>query len=173
MRDGFHHCAVMYCDAENKSSSIIVDFGINKIGINIYSFDQTLKMIKDYEAIGGTVLFGKIKPGNIMATRTPFNFEPINCTTIVKRFLGIKHRFVWTPYRLYKLLTNKYNFEVVTVGGNSDPNKAFDDEQEYLTKQLQRESQASNTRLETNRLQLEQRMQGGSGFYAGDNSKVG
>lgn len=43
----------------------------------------------------------------------PYNLEPFNCVRIAKACLGIKERQTWTAYKLFKVLTKKYNFKEV------------------------------------------------------------
>jgi len=170
MKDNYHHCCAMYLDAASKSQAVVISFAFNKIVINIYSFEDAKKLIQGYLDNNGCVIFGKTRAIHPLSAIKPITFEPFNCATLVKRLLGIKKTFIWTPYSLYKLLINKYNFKEVSIMGDDDPNKAFDEEQEDLTEQLRKQAAASNTNVEQQQIQSEQRAQGGGGFNGGSNT---
>lgn len=164
MKKGFHHTSVMYCDAENKGCGIVLNMSLNKLAVEVKLYEDVLKEIRAVYKMGGCVLFGKIAPTKVINQRLP-SFEPYNCVAITKRLLGIKHTYTWTPYQLYKVLVNKYNFRRICVGSDISPEQqqAMDDS-EALTKQLQQKQDEENEKDQQQRIEGLHEEQGMGGF---------
>ncbi len=48
-----------------------------------------------------------IRTTPLLPQKISFFFRPCTCVETVRRFLGIQHPFLWTPYQLFCYLTKK------------------------------------------------------------------
>jgi hypothetical protein len=99
LRRGFRHCFVvlrvgsLWLACEPLKDRIELDALVLPPGFDLAAF---------YAAQGHHVLQGRRPPPR---PRQPFAPAPLTCVTVVKRLLGIRAPWVWTPWQLFVHLT--------------------------------------------------------------------
>ena len=102
-RSGFRHCFIYGYDPLS-NAWIAFDFAINGIFINVLTEKQMIythnKLLKEHTA---TAL---IIENRDKSERT-FSWVPMYCVSAIKSMIGMKNRFIITPYQLFCALKNK------------------------------------------------------------------
>lgn len=91
--DGFGH---VHAVIERKGYKILIDSTISNSVVQVYpdGYDYDLQK-------GETVVkFDRL----IDTTQKNYHFGFMSCVEVVKRFLGIKESFIFTPHQLYRAL---------------------------------------------------------------------
>lgn len=93
LKEGFSHVAVI---VETTRGWVLIDPGIGTPDIRAIDSSDVVQACKSH---GWTVC--ETETRYIEAT-SPFMLN--NCVGVVKKILGIRAPFVWTPYQLYRYL---------------------------------------------------------------------
>jgi hypothetical protein len=103
LKHGFRHCFVLFADPVTRHW-VIFDPMANQSEIRVLG--QTADIdLPAWFAVQGCII--------CPAIRTPHD-DPapigwLSCVSQIKKFLGIRNRFIWTPYQLYRHLTKMNN----------------------------------------------------------------
>ncbi len=101
LKRGFRHCFVLMNNGENwlviDPMSHYLDFSILPVDVN---YD-----LPDLIAQEGLCIMPAY-PNRKIKKIAPWAF--LTCVEIVKRFLGIHHRFIITPWQLYRFLRQQH-----------------------------------------------------------------
>lgn len=105
LRKGFRHCFVILHDGENWLS---VDPLAHRIEAQIQHVQKDFDLPAWLEERGHIVIRAKIHEGQkIMPVM------PVTCVEVVKRVLGVRRRFIFTPWQLYRhIRAERYRGEV-------------------------------------------------------------
>lgn len=107
LRPGFRHCFVAIRD---HAGWLICDPLKDRIELSALPLSAQFDLPGFYANCGYTVLFGRTKPS---LPRRPFSLAPLTCVTIAKRVLGVRARWVMTPWQLCRHLTSEaHGFQI-------------------------------------------------------------
>ena len=97
LKKGFYHCLLIL---GNGSDWYIIDPVMHFTDFIIVKTNRVEEFfqLKGYKTI-------QTKP--TIPSQIKFFLRPYTCVEIVKHFLGIQARFVWTPYQLFCFLSQK------------------------------------------------------------------
>ncbi len=96
LRKGFRHCAVVLHDGEHW---INIDPLSHVMAVHVSSVPASCDVPLLLEQQGHRVLAVEMQ---CEGTPAPWGF--LTCVGVVKRVLGIRARFIWTPWQLYRYL---------------------------------------------------------------------
>lgn len=103
LRRGFRHCFVLIRFAD---IWISIDPLMHKTDVMRLDIPDSISLKKWFEEQGDTVIEIKV----ISTTKPkPLPLAPFSCVEAVKRVLGIRQAYIFTPYQLYKFLKKKEN----------------------------------------------------------------
>jgi hypothetical protein len=99
LRRGFRHCfIVLHAGSLWLACEPLKD----RIDLDVLALPAEFDLAAFYGRQGHHVLQGRRLPPR---PRRPFAPAPLTCVTVVKRLLGIRAPWVWTPWQLYVHLT--------------------------------------------------------------------
>jgi hypothetical protein len=99
LRRGFRHCFVVL---RAGSLWLACEPLKDRIELDALALPPGFELAAFYAAQGHHVLQGRLPPPR---PRQAFAPAPLTCVTVVKRLLGIRAPWVWTPWQLYAHLT--------------------------------------------------------------------
>ncbi len=93
---------------------MLISFQNNRAGIRYPLANDKEHFFKACEKSGYKTLKVKLRADDIIQRNAPYDIvSPNNCVTMTKNFLGIKAKWVWTPYQLYVWLRKQQHTEVI------------------------------------------------------------
>lgn len=98
LRPGFRHCFAVLSDGQ---IWLTYDPLSHRTEIKLHALPANFDVATWYRAFGHVVVDTRIRP----TPRCPAPWNPYTCVEAIKRILGIRARFVCTPWRLYRYLT--------------------------------------------------------------------
>ena len=100
LRPGFRHCFAVVFDGRQW---ILLDPLSHRIDIVAGDYMDRLEIVEWYRRLGCNVVETRL---NAAPNAVPFP-EPLTCVSIVKRLIGIRRPFVWTPWQLFRAIGEK------------------------------------------------------------------
>ncbi len=102
LKCGFRHCFIII---GNQNTTTVIDPILFKIDVNI--FNSNIDIVRDICIKNNMIAIDVTRyftDKDIDKKDNRFSFGIFTCVEVIKRILGIKNKFILTPYRLYKFL---------------------------------------------------------------------
>lgn len=101
LKPGFRHCFMIL---ETDRGCLWIDPLSQQLTIKILADHELNALIRWYREMGMRVLTTTVNTSGLQ----PHNWSPMTCVEVVKRLVGLRDPFVWTPWQLYqKIKKNK------------------------------------------------------------------
>ncbi|MDJ0952015.1 MAG: hypothetical protein QNJ94_24145 [Alphaproteobacteria bacterium] len=97
LRPGFRHCFVA---VESPSGWVLYDPLAHQTVIRALPAAGTVDLAAWYRALGHRVVETRVRA----APHRPAPWAPFTCVEAVKRLLGLRGVWIWTPWQLYRAL---------------------------------------------------------------------
>lgn len=101
LKKGFRHCFVLFADPVT-GHWVIYDPMADRSEIRVMDNPVSMDLPAWFQSKGCVAC-----PAIRQAQSNPAPWGWLSCVGQIKKFLGIRHRFIWTPYQLYRHLTKR------------------------------------------------------------------
>lgn len=125
LRPGFRHC---FAAVDDGTHWLTVDPLLHRLEVRASGLASAFDLAAEYRRMGLVVL--EIAPPETALRAAPVGF--FTCVETVKRLLGLRARWVLTPWQLYRFLARRHGTERAIAAGGRRLAKALRTKQENI-----------------------------------------